>query len=171
MNVETYKTLISNFAKLDQNQVGLSEKLYEFLDENYETYLNATPEQSAEVRSLISGNRPFENSLFDYVVKRVVNQLGTTGKVEWLLRGLVAVSMENSGIDYRDTLTELAELHFLAEEKEINPIPYFKSVANISSHDKPRGGSVPMSEMMGNSYYAALLRERKNRKKSFWDRE
>ena len=58
------------------------------------------------------------------------------------------MSIENSGIDNRDSILALSELRKASHEKNIDPNPEFKRVAEISSNEKPRGGEAPMSKLM-----------------------
>ena len=58
------------------------------------------------------------------------------------------MSIENSGIDYRDSILALSELRKASREKNIDPNTEFERVAKISSQEKPRGGSTPMSQIM-----------------------
>ena len=58
------------------------------------------------------------------------------------------MSIENSGIDYRDSILTLSELRKASREKNIDPNLEFEKVAKISSNEKPRGGETPMSKLM-----------------------
>ena len=52
------------------------------------------------------------------------------------------------GIDYRESMLALRELRKVALEKNINPDPEFLRISQSFSHEHPRGGSTPMSELM-----------------------
>jgi len=75
---------------------------------------------------------------------------------------LVAISIENSGVDYRDSLIRLADLYIAAEDKDINPNSAFEEVSKISSKEKPRGGSISMREMMASVHSLPILNERRS---------
>ena len=90
----------------------------------------------------------FVDLLWEYVTEKTVKELKSTGDKAWLMRGLVALSMENCSVDYRDSLSWLANLYSAAKQKGINPEPIFQEIAKISSHEITSGGATPMSEMM-----------------------
>jgi hypothetical protein len=157
-----FDTAVNEFEKEIRQTNDLFEKIFNFLDANYEVYLHANAMERTEIRSAISkiyypgptsgivhymGNY-MEELLVRYVREQVLGKLKATGDEEWLLRGLIAISMENCGSDWRDTLTILGDLYQAAEIKGINPEPFFLKVAEISSDETPRGGSTPMNEMM-----------------------
>lgn len=121
------------------------ETIYAFLDQEYEAYLNATQEECDAIRASFNINRDFENLLLGYVY-RAAKKLRSTRDVKWLERGLVAASLENSGMDYRDTITSLGELYKAAIG--IDPDPYFQKTASLASRDKPRGGSTPLNVLL-----------------------
>ncbi len=164
------------FAQLKKFEEGIRAKhdllseIFDFLDSNYEMYFQATSQQRDKIREIIGEcnfidhrghiNRFLEDLLMRYVDERAINRLGSTGDKEWLTRGLVAMSMENSGSDFRDSLSHLVGLYIVAEEKGIDPEPDFQNIARISSTEKPRGGSQPMSQMMANIHNSAFYLEK-----------
>jgi hypothetical protein len=95
----------------------------------------------------------FIDLLHEYVRERVIGQLKSTGDKVWLMRGLVAISMENMGSDWRDTMDLLHTLYKSAESKGINPEPSFAKVAEISSRDVPSGGDRAMNEFMAKTQW------------------
>ena len=147
----------------------LLSEIYNFLDLNYEIYLQASPQQRDEIRGIIGNcyfvdhrghiNRFLEDMLMRYVDERAIEKIRSTGDKIWLLRGLVAMSMENSGSDFRDSLIHLARLYVVAEEKGLNPEPEFQKVAQISSNENPRGGPRPMKEMMSSIGQSKIVEE------------
>ena len=122
-----------------------TETIYAFLDQEYEAYLNGTQEECDAIRASFSINRAFENLLLSYVY-RAAKKLRSSRDVKWLERGLVAASLENSGTDYRDTITSLGELYKAAVG--IDPNLYFQKAASLASRDEPRGGSTPLSVLL-----------------------
>ncbi len=159
-----------NFRKNLRQRSDLPSQIYSFLDLNYEIYINATPEQCENIRQVISNSfyKSHWNSLdnymydllFEYITEWTSIKLTATGDKTWLVRSLVAISLENCSVDYRDTLISLADLYIIAEKKKINPSSEFKNVANLSSHEVPRGGSIPMNLMMATIRDTALYREK-----------
>jgi hypothetical protein len=163
---ENYHVAEDEFERELRDKDDLLTRFFNFMDENYVVYINATPKEREEIRTLVGKqgdlNHHFEDLLMKYVREWVIRQLKLTGKKVWLLRGLVAMSVENSGIDYRDTLTSLAELYAAAEEKGIQPKNDFQKISNISSDKTPTGGTTPMNKLMAGIYSSAILREQKS---------
>ena len=60
----------------------------------------------------------------------------------------MAASLENSGMDYRDTLLRLKDLYQAAENVGIDPSPYFQKAASLASRENSRGGSTPLSDLL-----------------------
>ena len=93
------------FIEGDQVQhADPTKMIHSFLDQEYEAYFNATQEECDAIRASFSINRDFEDLLLGYVYN-AAKELRSTKDVKWLVRGLVAASLENSGRDYRDTIT------------------------------------------------------------------
>jgi hypothetical protein len=96
-------------AQEQMQNVNLPKIIISFLNQEYEAYLNATQEECNAIRASFSINRDFEDFLLEYVYN-AAKELRSTKDVTWLERGLVGVSLENSGRDYRDTIMSLDEL-------------------------------------------------------------
>ena len=126
-----------------------TESIHAFLDQEYGAYLNGTQAECDAIRASFSVNRDFENLLLGYVYN-AAKELRATKDVKWLERGLVAASLENSGMDYRDTLLSLNDLYQAVEDVGIDPNPYFQKAASLASREKPRGGSTPLSVLLDN---------------------
>ena len=119
------------------------------MNQEYEVYLAATPEECDAIRDAFQVNREFEDLLLAYVYD-VVEKLQSTKDVKWLERGLVGASLENSGRDYRDTLLSLKDLHQAAKDAGINPDSYYKKASLLASREKPRGGTTSVSTLLNN---------------------
>lgn len=168
--IENYSNALKEFETKLREQQDLIGEFFDFLDNNYELYIETTSEQRQEIRTAFSNCYVVSNSgsvthfmedlLMEYLDERVRINLRETGDKNWLLRGLVAISLENCGIDYRDTLTQLVYLYIAAEEKGIDPESEFQAIAKLSSNEGPRGGSEPMSKMMAETHDSAYYRER-----------
>ncbi len=173
MNRDEFLSRIQGYANgfVDNKQIVPDElgEITAFLDQDYIIYLQSTPGDCQRIRASFYGNRHFENFLFGYA-RRAVDQLRATGQDVWLWRGLVSLSLENSGIDYRDTLRGLAELYVNAEIQGIRPKPYFKKAASLSSKEKPRGGPISMHRMMLDLEKSAILKERRKMVVGYWDK-
>ena len=161
-SMENFEEAVDQFETEIRSKYDLIEEIFTFFDKNYEVYLRATDDQRSEIRSIIytkyypgpqSGIVHYmDNFLVDllwkYIRERAVPELKLTGDKVWLMRGLVASSMENCSVDFRDSLGQLASLYSAAKQKGINPEPIFQEIAKISSHEIPAGGTTPMSEMI-----------------------
>ncbi len=165
-DLDNYHGLVNKFRASLQKQYDLPEEIYGFLDTSYDVYIKVTHEQREEIRGIIRDSyhvsQPhfMEDLLMSYVDERARKKLRDTGDKIWLLRGLIAISMENCGTDFRDTLTQLVYLYIAAEEKSMNPEEEFQAIAKLSSHEEPRGGTEPMSKLMAFTRDSAYYRER-----------
>jgi hypothetical protein len=154
----SYSKAFTEFENNLRNQNDLKGEIYNFIDQNYEIYLNATPQECKEIRKAVTNCyyvnergkfwRFFEDLFLKYTKERAIPKIQETGDKTWLIRGLVAMSIENSGIDYRDSVLALNDLRKAAVEKNLDPKPEFERVSQISSNEKPRGGDTPMSKLM-----------------------
>jgi hypothetical protein len=142
-------------------------ELTAFLDEHFELYYTATPEECQKIRESFAINREFEDFLLSYA-QNIANRIHSADDVVLLKRGLVALSLENSGRDFRDTLITLADLYVSAESVGIDPKPLFIEVAEISSKERPRGGTTPLEKTLRNLDTYAIVQERRAKGKNFW---
>ena|SRR5688500_2912707 len=141
-------------------------ELTAFLDDYYELYYTATPEECRKIRESIAINREFEDFLLSYA-QDIANRIHSDDVV-LLKRGLVALSLENAGRDSRDTLITLADLYVSAESVGIDPKPLFIETAEISSKERPRGGTTPLDKTLRNLDTYAIVQERRAKSKNFW---
>lgn len=157
-NYTSYNKAFKEFESNLRNQKDLIGEIYSFIDHNYEVYLNATLQECADIRKAVSncyyidnkGNftRFLEDLFFRYTKERAIPKFQETDDKVWLTRGLIAISIENSGIDSRDSILALSELRKVANKKSIDPEPEFERIAKISSDEKPRGGETPMRQLI-----------------------
>ena len=138
-----------------------------FLNDNYDVYYTAAPDDCLKTRDAIGINREFEDFLLSYS-QDIANRIHSIDDVVLLKRGLVALSLENCGRDDRDTWITLADLYVSAENVGIDPKPLFKEMAKISGKERPRGGSTPLSEVLMNFDSYAVVQERRSNGKNFW---
>jgi hypothetical protein len=160
---EARKEVLAELRKEDD----VPEQITSFLNDNYDVYYTATPEECQKIREAIGINREFEDFLLSYA-QDTANSIHRADDVIMLKRGLVALSVENCGRDDRDTWTTLADLYVSAESAGIDPKPLFLETARISSKERPRGGSTPLSEVMMNFDTYTVVRERRSSGKNFW---
>ncbi len=142
-------------------------RITSFLDDNYDLYYTATPEECQKIRESIGVNREFEDFLLSYA-QDIASRVNSADDVVLLKKGLVALSLENCGRDDRDTWVTLADLYVTAESVGIDPKPLFLEVAKISSKERPRGGSIPLGEVLINFDTYAVVQERRSNGKNFW---
>ncbi len=168
-------------------------EIFDYLDKNFEVYINAASEEREKIRLFVKEKRfdiPQRNVtyymaylLLMYVKERIMPSLKPAKKLSiidklkrasespedkaQLLRGLVAISMENLSekfydksytgeYPYGDAMYLLADLYVTSEERGMNPENYFRQIANISS-DK---GILPMNQMMASGGESRLRSER-----------
>ena len=132
--------------------------IYDLLDQLCPAYLDATPDQRAEIRAAVSEQDGVLSALLGYVY-RAAKRIQSPADREWVRKGLAAVSIENCRKDYRDVLLALAELYVAAERAGLDPKPDFKAVARLSSREKPRGGRTPVNDMLARFHTYAVLKE------------
>jgi len=168
MNLDIYKKqLIQLASRLNgsyfdsrEESIIFKNNIENFLDENFEIYINATTEERNEIRQIIKDYDRSEKDVFEggppapfrYALNfygiRAIKQLEETGNVVWLWRGLVAISMLD-GIHYRpDDEEHLARLYVAAEEKGINPKPIYQQIAKISNNKPTKQGQVSTSNLI-----------------------
>jgi hypothetical protein len=160
---EARKEVLTELRKKDD----VPSQITSFLNDNYDVYYTATPEECQKLREALGINREFEDFLLSYA-QDIANRIHSVDDVILLKRGLVALSMENCGRDARDTWITLADLYVSAESVGIDPKPLFIETAGISSKERPRGGSIPLSEVLMNFDTYAVVRERRSKGKNFW---
>jgi hypothetical protein len=168
--MEQYRKALNEFRESLRRKNDLLGEIHQFLDQNYRVYLDATPDERIEIRKIVNeseyptpkgGKFHFlEDLLFNYTNSWALKNLKENSDKIWLARGLVSISMENCGIDYRDTITQLSYLYIAAQEKRIDPEEEFQAVAQVSSDEKTRGGCDSIRKMMASTRNSAYYRER-----------
>ena len=153
-----YEKALEEFRSRTKTLATLTRVIFNFIEQNYMVYLEATPSECEMIRSAVTNcyytdeygktNRFFEDIFFQYARERAIPQLQDTGDKIWLARGLIAISIENSGIDYRDSILALRDLRKAAIKHNIDPESDFTKIAKISSNEKPRGGETPIKQLM-----------------------
>ena len=116
------------------------EELYDLLDELGDIYLRSETKQRNEIRRIVAANREVLGELGNYTA-RGTNLLKSTGEARWLYLGLIAASIEDLQVDYRDTLVLLGDLLLAAKQVGIDPLPVFQEIASLSNPDVTAVGS------------------------------
>lgn len=96
----SYNKAFKEFESNLRNQNDLIGEIYEFIDQNYIVYLNATLQECEKIRKSVTdcyytdskgkANRFLEDLFFRYARERALPKLKETGDKTWLTRGLVA---------------------------------------------------------------------------------
>lgn len=136
--------------------------IYRLLDDLCAVYLDTSSTRRAEIRSAVSGKEGIWSGLINYA-HRAAKRLQSPTDKEWLRLALAAISIENCDGDFRDTLMALAELYVAGERAGIDPEPYFKDVAELSSCQAPSGGTTTLRDMLSGFHGYAVLQERRTR--------
>lgn len=128
-----------------------SNEFFDYVDLHYEEYIYATPEERAEIRKFIRGKffqpKQVAYALLIYVKERALQNLKSTRDKVWLIRGLVAISMENHTTSFVDTAYNpsdmktddnylLADLYVSAEENGIDPKLVIEDYLKISGDSR-----------------------------------
>jgi len=84
------------------------------------------------------------------------DRLADTCDDRWLRLGLVAVSIDDNGTDFRDTYVALGALYLSAVRCGLEPGPYFQEAAKTSS-GVSHVGQTPMRDFLlrfeGSAYF------------------
>jgi hypothetical protein len=157
MFIEQFDQLIDRIYRFQDTHESFGDiknKIYEFLDRNYDVYLKSSSEEREKIRELVKKHHVGSKSLnmldlflIGYIQTAAKN-IKSTGDKTWLLRGLVVSAIENSLRDQRDNTFSLAYLYVMAEEKNLNPRPEFQAIAELSSNELSSAGTLSMSELM-----------------------
>jgi hypothetical protein len=105
------------------------------LDELCDCYLATTPEERILIRSLFDGN-VLGWSLTSYAGS-ASDQIASADDVQWLRRGLAALSIADNRLDFRDIFTAIRELYLASARAGIDPSPFLQETAAISSTTVP----------------------------------
>jgi hypothetical protein len=99
-------------------------------------YLQAPARQRSNMREAIGKDKDARRSLACYIAM-AIEEFYSTGQPTWLVRGLVAISIEDLRRDFRDSFGELGLLYQYAVRAGIDPTPYFRAVGDLSNPQVP----------------------------------
>jgi hypothetical protein len=134
-------------------------ELYALLDELCPVYLRSDARACDKMRSVVARCRTLHDPIRGYALSASKKLSGPDGAA-WLERGVAALSIENCGMDYRDTIIAINVLAARAEAAGIDPKPYFSAAAERSSTKPTRGGCRSMAQMLKCSNVAAGTKKR-----------
>ena len=184
MDTQTFLNKLKELADSYNESQQNTNEIFDYLDTNYEVYINATPEEREKIRWFVKSpskpksffgrlfqfkqeNSPIAHLLLIYVKERVLPQLKSTKDSTWLYRGLAAISMDNFTGTYTDQDAPylgdasllLADLFVSAEETGIAPETIFKEIADVSSNKSKELSS--MKDAMNNAGKTKFAHERR----------
>jgi hypothetical protein len=122
--------------------LGPRDEVFALFDEICDLYERSDPTQCAIIRGVVQ-SREARVLLDDYVAyaSRILKQ---GGRPEWLVRCIVAASIDDQGDDYRDWLVQLGDVYLSARAARLDPSPVLKRIATLSNaepHAASRGSS------------------------------
>ena len=185
MDIQTFLDNLKSYADHFAETSQIPSEFFDFFESNPETYISATNEEREKIRGFVkSPSKPksFFGNLFQpkqstsqishllliYVKDRALPQLKSTKDKEWIIRGLVAMSMENlagnfydkdylGGYTDGDASLLLIDLYVTSEEIGIDPKPLFENIAEISNAK----GAMTISGLMRGEYLGKIFYERR----------
>lgn len=177
-NLKTYKFDDGNWVEIENEQANREQRepkiatdaeiRVEFagiMRELCPIYLQMTPKQCATIRQIVAERDAAErHELIGWILEyadSATRRFHRPDDVQLLREGLAAVSIENCGVDFRDTLTTLADLFVRAEEVGVDPRPHFLAVAELSSTARTRGGLDSVAETLREFEKSAVIQERR----------
>ena len=120
-------------------------------------YLATDSELRLEIRGLLESNPRLLGNVYNYS-GRAAAELKQTGKPLFLLRGLLAASIDNNS-SHRDWEWILGDLYLASSQKRIDPVPYFKFVAGLSSNE-PDGLRSMLAGFQDTNHYRTYVLSR-----------
>lgn len=134
------------------------------IDELTTQYLEGSPEDRDRIRVIVReyADQFVTGLLFEYI-RTVAVSVEASGDIEMLRKALAAASIENIQVDYRDSITRLADLFVRAERAGIDPKPYFSEISKLSSNVVPTGGPTSMQDTLAKFHQYAVVNERRQR--------
>ncbi len=191
MDTQTFMNDLRRYAGHFAESAQSSNEFLNYFEANYGFYVSATPEERGKIRTFVKSplqekdqSKSFFGRLLQskqdsqmayvllmFVKQRALPSLKSTGDKLWLLRGLVAISMDNFSGKFDDPAYIvypmkgdctflLADLYVTAEEKGIDPKPIFEEIASISD-DKDTSSHDSMKGFMARGGDGKLVHERR----------
>jgi hypothetical protein len=135
-------------------------ELFQVLERLCSCYVACDFDTRAEIRAFVAQRKRLGELVWNYANYQAT-RLKDSGDSSILRVALVAVSIENCGYDYRDTLTTLADLFVSAEEVGIDPKPVFQAVADLSTDAPTPGGCDSLAGILRDFESYAVLGARR----------
>ena len=132
-NIAEVINVTSQLAQeLDAANPSLLEGLYGVLGEICELYLRSNDAFRAEIRAAFERAASLLVHLLNLIAKASL-EIPRGDAADWLKIGLVAASIEDNRTDFRDTYMALGGLYVAAARAGLEPVPYFRDIAALSS--------------------------------------
>lgn len=123
-------------------------------------YVAAGDERRQEIRAWVAERKRLANLLWRYA-NHLRHRLANADDANLAKRALLALAIENSSANYRDTQMTLADLYVAAETAGIDPQPLFTTAAAWSTDELTAGGCTSLAAMMREFHASSVLRERR----------
>jgi hypothetical protein len=136
--------------------LGPRDEVFAAFDEICDIYARADPTRCAIIRGIVQ-QREARALLQDYIAY-ASTILKQGGRPEWFERGVVAASIDDQRVDYRDWLMSLGDLYVSARTAHLEPSPVLKRIAKLSNPERHPAAPTPTREALGdfeNSAYFA----------------
>jgi hypothetical protein len=138
----------------------VSEWAEQFLDAACAAYLRGGDRQRGAIRRLFGKDSWWP--LLEFAETKAL-RIKSPSDVESLREGLAAASIAGLRVDYRDFLVCLGELYSGAESAGIDPLPYFKEVAELSDKE-PISLKATTADLIGDFHNTDYFKELSGKK-------
>lgn len=119
------------------------------LEQLCEAYLATDADGRAAIRAFIAERAKGPDVWLMWTcADRLVGRVTGPDVLPALRLALAAVSIDNCGADYRDTLGVLLKLHARAEQAGVDPGPPFEAAAALSADSPTPGGCESVAELI-----------------------
>jgi len=134
-----WEELLDEYARTEDR--SLLTTLSDGFDALCDAYLQATADEREAMRQKIGESRRVRNALLGHV-HRAARRIESPEDARWLRVGLAAASIEDNRTDFRDTYVALGALYLAAAKADIDPVPHFRAVGDLSSRTAGDGQSM-----------------------------
>lgn len=110
------------------------------LDRLCEVYLETGTDGRSAIRDFIASRRDQDMWLMNVCAHWLADRVQGSEAARWLRLALAAVSIDDCGLDYRDTSLLMSKIFERAEQAGLNPRPDFEDMAERSTNRRTPGG-------------------------------
>ncbi len=123
-------------------------------------YAAGDADDRAELRAYAAQKKLLGRLLARYA-NFLAGELRSSADEPLVEQALVALAIENSAADYRDTMMTLADLFVAAEIVGIDPRPAFTTAGNLATDELTAGGCASLARTLREFHASSVLRERR----------